>query len=399
MKYFSISSMLKEMSFVDMFVAFLLLCSFQPYFVWSNSFLFSLVNFLLALVLLPHVKIDNINIRTLLVLIALYAWVCFRGGYTVIGSLANYCILILICLSQDRFVRIFKCFNKLFAIIIGISLVLFILVTIFGVNLPSYELEPLNKTKHDVVYHCYIFLVTYESYGIILPRFCGIFDEPGVVGTICGCLLVANRFNFKNAYNIIIFIAGVFSLSLFFFIIAFVYLLIFSKLKVKISTIAVAFIVLLLFAGNDFLNFYLFDRFDLSNGTLAGDTRKLGISQSWYKAFQQSDDYYWGFGNNAHMKYNSGGCSYSDLIIDYGLIFLISYFISLSAYALRRLKNIKSWLAFLLVLGGVLYQRPFITFMGYFFLMLAPLYTLEPHKRGNVLVNFIATNSREVKGV
>ena len=373
---FTLKSMVSNLSFIDILVSFLLLCSFQPFFVWSNGILFSLVNFLLVLFLFPSIKVDKNNISVLVLLFLLYTWVCIRGGFTFIGSLSNYCLLVFICLSPQKFDRVFIYFKNTFAIVIGISLIIYILVVIIGVELPSFEIEPLNREKNDVVYHCYYFLITFEKYGILLPRFCGLFDEPGVIGTICGCLLVADRFNLKDKYNIIIFLAGVLSLSLFFFVTAFAYILVFSKVRAKIAIILIAAVLLFFFADNEFLDLYLWDRFDFSDGKIAGDNRKMGISPTWYKSFQQSSSYYWGLGNNAHSIYNAGGCSYSDLIIDYGVLFFILYVVSFSAYAFNRLKNFKLWLAFLLAFGGVIYQRPFITFIGYFFLMIAPIYTL-----------------------
>lgn len=368
--------MVSNLSFIDILVAFLLLCSFQPFFVWTNSIMFSLVNFLLVLFLFPSVKVDKNNISALVLFFLLYTWVCIRGGFTFIGSLSNYCLLVFICLSSRRFDRVFNYFKTLFAIVIGLSLIIYILVVIIGIELPSFEIEPLNRAKHDVVYHCYYFLITFEKYGILLPRFCGLFDEPGVIGTICGCLLVADKFNLKDKYNIIIFLAGVLSLSLFFFVIAFAYILVFSKVKVKIAIVLIAAVLLFIFSDNEFLDLYLWDRFDFSGGKMAGDTRKMGLSQTWYKSFQQSASYYWGLGNNAHSVYNAGGCSYSDLIIDYGILFFILYIVTFSVYALKSLNSFKTWFAFLLAFGGVIYQRPFITFIGYFFLMIAPIYTL-----------------------
>lgn len=385
MKQFSLNTLFASFSFVNILAAFLLLCSFQPFFVWTNGLLYSLANFLLVLVLISSLKIDKNNILYILVLFLLFSWVNIRGGYTIIGALANYCLLIIVCLKEKRYIQVYDCFTTLFTVVICISLILYILVVIAGVNLPSYELEPLNKSKHDVVYHCYLFLVTYESYGLILPRFCGIFDEPGVVGTICGCLLVANRFNMKDIRNVIIFLAGVFSLSLFFFVVFFIYVFLFSNFKVKISAVFIAVILLFFFSNNEFIDYYLLDRFEFSGGKMAGDSRKLGLSQSWYKSFQSSSSYYWGLGNDAHSRYNAGGSSYSDLIIDYGVVFLLIYIVSGMFYAFKRLKHLKLWLAFLLVFGGVIYQRPFITIMGYFFLMLAPIYTLD--RRKEIVIN------------
>ena len=54
-------------------------------------------------------------------------------------------------------------------------------------------------------------------------RFYGPFDEPGVVGTICGLMLCINRMNFRDYKSIILLVAGLLSLSLYFFIVIGVY--------------------------------------------------------------------------------------------------------------------------------------------------------------------------------
>jgi len=60
-------------------------------------------------------------------------------------------------------------------------------------------------------------------------RLQGMYDEPGVVGTIGGLILIADQINLKKKLNIIIFIAGLMSLSLAFYVIVTIYYLMYSK--------------------------------------------------------------------------------------------------------------------------------------------------------------------------
>lgn len=65
-------------------------------------------------------------------------------------------------------------------------------------------LMPFCNAQQDVRYIAQIF---------------GMYDEPGVVGTIAGAILMTRQFNFKKWINIPIFIAGILSFSLFFYVI------------------------------------------------------------------------------------------------------------------------------------------------------------------------------------
>jgi len=51
-------------------------------------------------------------------------------------------------------------------------------------------------------------------HGGIIFRLCGIYDEPGTVGTIAALLLAANRFRLRDPRGIIVFVAGLMSFSI-----------------------------------------------------------------------------------------------------------------------------------------------------------------------------------------
>lgn len=69
--------------------------------------------------------------------------------------------------------------------------------------------------QHDRVYTVYPLLVLDK--GVDILRFYGPFNEPGVVGTLGAVLLCTQKFNFKDWRTLIILLAGVLSMSLFFF--------------------------------------------------------------------------------------------------------------------------------------------------------------------------------------
>lgn len=364
----------------ELLLSIFLLISFQPFYVWHTKTV-ALVTVLMALLILFSGKMREKNAKNvflIVVLIFLYSYVSIKGGYTIIGYLVNLCILSIVLIKREKAIDIYNVFYKIFSIIIFLSLITYCIVVILGVNLPSSSIPPLNEGKEEVAeYFRYPFLVVYYSYGILLPRFCGLFDEPGVVGTIAAFILVLNKFNLKDYFNYPVLIAGILSFSLFFYITTFVYIFIFGSTRVKISMVVIFAALLVLFAHNEIVNDMLFKRIVFSDNTIITDNRKLGLSPTWYKTFKESSSYYWGLGNQAHLKYNSGGSSYVDLIIDYGIIFFFIFCSTFVVSALYRIKNKKNLITFFVLFAGIIYQRPFITMTGYFYLLYAPIVILS----------------------
>ena len=81
------------------------------------------------------------------------------------------------------------------------------LLLFFGIPVPGKIIAPLNAVK-TYNYIAYPFLVIPNYLGAGLDvyfqslRFCGPFDEPGVVGTIAGLMLYIDNFNLKDKRNI-----------------------------------------------------------------------------------------------------------------------------------------------------------------------------------------------------
>jgi hypothetical protein len=99
---------------------------------------------------------------------------------------------------------------KVFAIIVGISL-LFYIAWINGVHLPSTPLE--NDNSFYDTFQNYYFFISSGDYGP-LNRFSSIFTEPGHLGMICSILLYVNGYTWKDWRNIIMTIALIWSFSL-----------------------------------------------------------------------------------------------------------------------------------------------------------------------------------------
>lgn len=359
-------------------LSILIFFSFQPFYIWHTGILGILPIVTTFLILINKRMTSKKNINFFVVLFILYLYVGIRGNYTIIGIIVILSMLPLVLLKNFFFKEIFENFFRIFSILIGISLVVYILVMFLGINLPHSSIPPLNPLKAEFTeYDKYPFLVMCRSYGIYQPRFEGYFDEPGVIGTISATLLATKRFDLKDKYSWPILLAGLLSLSLFFYVIMLIYIILYGSWKSRLSLLLISSILFVILYNNEIVNSLLFSRFELKDGGLSGDNRKLGLSESWYKSFTASSSYWFGLGNQSHIKYNSGGASYTDLIIDYGFIFLFIYCVSFLVDAYINIKNLKLFTLFGVLFAGLLYQRPFITEMCYFYLLILPIFILR----------------------
>ena len=119
------------------------------------------------------------------------------------------------------------------------------------------------------------------------------------------------------------------------------YIVLFAPKKIKIITFGIVFAVLLL-PSNNILDQYIFSRIAFVGGEFVGDDRKVwNFDDVWFEHYKQSSDYYWGLGREAKAVYNSGGSSYVDLLIMYGLVFTVFYSFVFLYDATKRLAENK----------------------------------------------------------
>lgn len=124
---------------------------------------------------------------------------------------------------------------------------------------------------------------------------------------------------------------------------------------------------------------YIFSRIAFVDGEFVGDDRKVwNFDDVWFEHYKQSSDYYWGLGREAKAVYNSGGSSYVDLLIMYGLVFTVFYtFVFLYDATKRLAENKKNIAIYLLIFSSVMYQRPYINNIGYLMMLYMPMVFLS----------------------
>ncbi|MFM7946186.1 hypothetical protein [Hafnia paralvei] len=280
--------------------------------------------------------------------------------------------LLILLLPINKILDVAARFRILFAFSLIPGIFVYVLLLV-GFDLPYTVLEAHNELKESLG-------IFYRDYGVTLAlshlileignstiiRFSGIYDEPGLLGTISALFLLADRFNMKSKINIILLISGVISVSLVFYIFTIVGFLMQSNKKI----IGIIFIIVLGVGvyNTPIYDNYLAKRFETSSsdGVIA-DNRVSDCFKAEYEKFASSDSevQLLGEGNNAHLSTMCDVSSYKMYIYDYGYIGILVIAIALIiqyAYPLLVTGNIfryiKSSLFFVFCFFISYYQRP-----------------------------------------
>lgn len=304
----------------------------------------------------------------------------FLGIYMLIDAyvpqslnILNTITLVLIFLVQYYLrVEIISLYRK-WIIILSIFGIIGYLFYVLNVGFP-YEITPYYSTNFFANYINYKFTYIFSA-GTSL-RLCGLFNEPGFLGTITALLLCIDNLNLKHIGNWILFIAGIMSFSAAFVIII-VFYLIFNSIKNKktlgivICLLIIYFFVLpkMTFSNQNIAT--LVQRITWINNGFAGDNRSNVLIDEIFTQLWNTKYIFFGHGGGYCSSLNSGGvASFKTYIIDYGIVgFFIMYGL-LFIYAIKKCK--KNWkaISFVVVFFLSVYQRPSIFSPIYFILLL-----------------------------
>lgn len=370
MKYNSeIDSISASSKIVATLLAILLFSRCLPYFLWNIEDISRITcSILIPLICIPYLKFDKWNFAVFLIFLLSFIFLGISRENDFI-SLANILTLSLIPLLKRNFViTVFHYFKYIFTIFLLLSLVNFLLVLLFDIP-ASGIIEPINSLK-SYQYNTYLFLIvpTETQYQF---RFHGLFDEPGVIGTLSAIFLFTDKFKIKGWKNFILFVGGFLSFSLFFFIIVLVFKAIASKIKHLPLFIITIFIVY--FSTYNLLYDYIWWRFewDFYKTGLMGDNRtnetiKMAIAESMFS-------YNYFFGHKIDFpNHFLGEASIYVTIFRYGILFVFTNIIGYIVLAYKYLKKEK-YILLITILFVILtfYQRPGLFDHVYIFLVTA----------------------------
>jgi len=350
----------------------------KPYFVWSYDV--SFVRYILIIIVLFNFNMSLNNIKYWIPFA--FTMMIFPMTHQVpLSTYFSYLGLSLIPFTKEKyFLAVYQWFVRIYSIIMLISMFVWVL-TLLGIIRPIGIISPLNDIKvHQ--YYLYPFLVqptAFSSFSSIfdLVRFCSVFDEAGVVGTISLLILFINQFNLKNKINIIVLLSGLISLSLAFYIGLIVLLLSQSLLGMHSKRdkliIVGGFIVLVIAIFNiPILNEFIGNRlqFDFSQMKLIGDDRSNEALSAYIDQIRWTKEYWCGANSSIiHDSRFEGKWGIDMAVLQYGALYIFGYSFFFLLFACLKFQKCKYHIfLFVLMYLMIMYQRPFISYVEYIFL-------------------------------
>lgn len=353
---------------VAYFYGFCIFLLMKPYFMWGyyeqvNVIIIYVLSFIGIFNLRKAEKLDLLIIPIFALLLLLLA---SDANANFMGYISSLLILFYFVIDRKVMLKYYKCFKTILVISLFISLIVYVLVILshpVGYSL----IDPLNPQK-DFLYKQYPFLVMpNEVINVEFPRFYGVFDEPGVVGTFAGIMLFAERFNLKKVSNIILFISGIFAFSLFFILLSAVAILYFYRTRFKLVAIAAVIALYLFTKDNEDVKGLVWERFEMQDGRLKGDNRASEELDYYFNLFIHSDYFLWG----THTDVAADSSSYKQFLIYYGFIVTVLISILLLVISAQINKTVKGTFLSMLLYLALMYQRPYLFDFAYMFLIVS----------------------------
>lgn len=284
-----------------------------------------------------------------------------NGGYSGGWELSLITISLFLLLPDNIKKRIFDLFYRMFLVAAAISVLVWVCY-FSGINIGFHRELYYSQRGVGWLYYYYrwfIFAIFNER---TIFRLCGVFNEPGVLGTMCALLFICTDKRAKRWEKIILLVTGVLTFSLAFFVLVFAYEAIKICLKNLQSIIFIALFVALFLAiphinfHNEFLN-QTAARFTITDSGLAGDNRISRTFEVQYDNFLHSSDVWLGKG----AGYDMGGSNLSwksHYIVPYGIIGTVALLGIWFGAAWKYGKGSKEKLIYMFLFFVSLYQRP-----------------------------------------
>lgn len=296
-------------------------------------------------------------------------------------------IFIILSLKDEYRSQIFTYMLRIFAIMLLPCLIYYIL-GFLGIELPYQILYGVNesKTAAGVYYKHYLL-------GVVISgspgRYCGVFDEPGVVGTYAALLFAGSLDKRKNKFAWLVFLEGMFSLSMAFYVMVFVYIVVKLGTKGIYKSVLLGIICvigLVIFVNINFESPALTmiqSRIDFSSGFGVKDNRTSDEFEKFYQEFWENRNYEVALGDGRtildHLEFPKGS-SYKMLFVRYGVIGVL-LLVLFYAMLIRHYRISKANLPFIVVFFASVYQRPYIFSIFYVCIFMATLSNIEQRKQ------------------
>lgn len=293
----------------------------------------------------------------------------FKSAPTIGEILLIITILFLLMFNESERETILEIVIKTFTIIILPSLVYYLLYSI-GISLPHTILlsaHPGKSLLGSYYLHFPFGLIQVDPYSPL--RLCGIFDEPGFVGTVA-VLLFATGYNKVNKkWAALLLFEAIMTLSMGAYLLLLIFVIVYAYKK---GLIKLALVLLALYLGlmvfiniktNNVSITALQNRIDVTSTFMFKDNRTTKSFDAAFESFIDEGAYPLWFGNGKYAYSNNaamaGSFSYKCLIYDFGIVGFCLY-IGFYIISAIRLGKCNDNLPFFIVFLVSIYQRPYV---------------------------------------
>lgn len=296
----------------------------------------------------------------------------------------NYWTLIrlagFLLLSAETKRRVYELYRKFLILMSGIGIVIFLAYTL-SLPLPYREVEYYGALGGEYIDYALGYL--YSSDGSI--RLCGLFNEPGYLGTVLALVLCVENLNLKKPGNLIMLAAGACTVSMAFVMLLVVYFVLrnYKRPKWAIPLLLLAVFYFFILPNITFENQQIakfVSRFTFVDGEFAGDNRSNIYVEETLNKVMYGKDMWWGYGGGYSSDNFAAVSTYKTYLIDYGILgFALMYGLYFVA-AMLRTRWKEQAVIFCLCFFLSVYQRPNIYAMLYFVVLFGGIEAIHHRK-------------------
>jgi hypothetical protein len=282
---------------------------------------------------------------------------------------------VIIGIENEILIKSATIFENFLAGILFSGLVIHFLI-ILGLDLPYYFFELEHKIRVGHFYRGYLLNVELLnfSYEKNYFRFCGIFDEPGVIGSLVGIIIIIRKMSLLSFKNIIFYTSGFASESKIFYILI-AYGIIINLNKKYLLLVSFLFII--------YNNTFPIEEFKFFLN------RESECFKDIYGVFLKSDSIYFGNGPRFILTTGCDISFYKSIFVDYGFIlggFLIflNFYVYINKFIIFKKSNKQVYnflIIFFIPIILVFIQRPIPFLLANFLLLF--IYVSKCHGKSN----------------
>lgn len=308
-------------------IAIFCFCSLTPFYTFTTLFyiLHKISLFIILVSTLSSIYDGGLKRSAIYYTLCLFSAILLMSLYnqTIIHYI-SYATLIFASIQFLKYKVLLQAgyyFRDIYIGILSISMIFYILV-LFGIITPTdveyahHNMLKINDKVYYEIYYDFLMVqksdITWRSENLIL-RFQGLFDEPGVVGTVSGLLLIAIYRAKFGIRSFLLVVFGLLSMSKAFFVLFFICLCLKRKYKIiGISALSCSLILVFVYNLSPLLWNWLVAKVE------RGDNR---VSECFWNAFESNfyNSPLLGLGNRSTALLGCDISSFFSLIYDYGI--------------------------------------------------------------------------------